>query len=280
MFERFSPVNNFEDATAPGVSEQIDAVLNAEPPRPEIEEAHDDRVELPGGFNALAGIVRTARVRELTGTDEEELARATTTEGLINTLLTRGVVSLGGVPANQNALDGLLVGDRDALILGIRRVCFGDQLAFEAYVCPGCAGEYDLTVGLDEIPMVLSETPGEMTIMVPLRRGRTARVRLVTGRDQASLLEVSRTRKLTGAEQDSFLLSRTVLAILNPDGTEFEIGVNPDYVKALPIADRRAIMKDLHEKRPGPRMDGVKITCPDCREEQDIVITVDTLFRA
>ncbi|MEU4534285.1 hypothetical protein AB0G15_05375 [Streptosporangium sp. NPDC023825] len=281
MFPENSPSSiQFFDATDPGVAAKMESVLEQESPRPEIGELHDDQVSLPGGLVRHGTLVRTARVRELTGADEEELSRATTTEGMITTLLHRGVVSLGGAELSTPAvLDSMLVGDRDALILGIRRACFGPTIDIEKYTCPGCSGEFALSIDLDDIPTVTSTTPGEMTIVVDLNRGRKARVKLVTGYDQLALLEASRTKKLTGAQQDTLLLSRTVLAIINADGTETEIGTNPDQARSLSIADRRAIMRDLQSRRPGPRMDEVKITCPDCQLEQEVSITVDLLFR-
>lgn len=280
MFPNFEPPVQYRDAAEPGVAAKIDAVLAAEPPRPEIGEAHDDIVQFPGGFTYGDVVVRHGRVRELTGADEEELARTTTTEGLINTLLTRGVISLGELVQNPaHLLDGLLIGDRDALILGIRRVCFGNHIEFEKFVCPSCASEFQVSFDLDDIPTVRSTTPGEMNILVDLRGGRRAKVRLATGYDQAALLESDRKGKTNAAEQDTLLLSRTVLAIINPDGTEYEIGANKDVVRNLTLADRRAIMRASQARRPGPRMNEAKIVCPDCAAETEVPITVDLLFR-
>lgn len=92
---------------------------------PLIEEPPDTVVKLPGGLLTANGeVIREAEVRELTGEHEEALVRVRRSGSFVkfvNMLLTCGVVTLGSEAATAKTLTRLLLGDRDALILGIRR---------------------------------------------------------------------------------------------------------------------------------------------------------------
>jgi hypothetical protein len=78
-------------------------------------------VDLPGGLIFNGEVIKTAEVRELNGRDEEAIGRQGASARIWNTILTRAVVSIGNLPASEDLLDKMLVGDRDALLLGIFR---------------------------------------------------------------------------------------------------------------------------------------------------------------
>lgn len=277
-------VTEFRDATDGSAAADLAKALTFNEPRPEISALEPDEVELPIGVTIGGELVRVGRVRELTGADEEEMERAATSatpERLLAVLLERGVVSLGRHTTQPDVLDGMAVGDRDALIIGIRKATYGNTIEYERYVCPKCEESFALSVDLDDIPTVEWPTPGDTTMTVKLRKDRQARIRLATGLDQYAVLSATRNKKVTGAEQDTLLLSRCVLAIIAADGTEREVTTDPAHVReGLGIADRNAIKKALHERRPGPRLDQVAITCPDCEFKQEVNVTLDALFRS
>src|ERR1700722_14037906 len=105
-----------------------------------------DLVELPGGLDNGTDVIRTVRFKELTGADEEALARASVSLypfHFVNTLIECGVVNLGDEPKSRNKelLKQILVGDRDAIILGIRRATYGDEIELTNWVCPNCKAE-------------------------------------------------------------------------------------------------------------------------------------------
>ena len=105
--------------------------LDSASPEPDPEIPPNDLVDLPGGI-IRADVIRTAVVRELTGKDEEALARASQSLNpfhFVNTLLECGVVRFGQEDESETRqlLKEALIGDRDALILGIRRATYGDN---------------------------------------------------------------------------------------------------------------------------------------------------------
>ena len=98
----------------------------------------DTFVELPCGYITPAGeILKSAEVRELTGRDEEAIAKIDSLGKALNVMLSRGVVKVGNLEATEEVLDNLLAGDRDMLLLAIYRATFGDSAKVNVW-CSNC----------------------------------------------------------------------------------------------------------------------------------------------
>jgi hypothetical protein len=228
-------------------------------------------VDLPAGYITPDGeVIRTAEVKELTGRDEEAISRATTMGRMFNIILSRGVVSVGGIPVTEKLLDDMFAGDRDALLLGIYRATFGNPSEIKAY-CSGCEELKDVLINtaediktkvlLDPITERTFEVMGakhEYTMMLP------------TGVVQR---ELNNSLEKTIPELTSILLEHTVTAI---DG-------NPVYSKSqiqnIGIKDRRVLSEAITERVPGPKFEDITVTCPDCESKVVVPINLGTLFQ-
>ena len=242
--------------------------------RPRINAPGENQVTLERGICRDGTWYRDAEVRELNGFDEEALAAVgagSSPQKIIETLLTRGTVSVGGEPMNRKLASELLIGDRELLILAIRRATFGDTLEFERLPCSNCGELVDLTVPLDAIPFVHLDEPERIEYEVPLRKGATAIVRLPTGDDQEAVFAVRDNR----AKQDSVILSRCVLRLVQVDGAEV---LRPPS-QTLSWADRQAVLKFLVATQPGPRLADFAFTHETCGEEVSLPINLAVLFR-
>lgn len=277
MAEPKNPLDNPVEA-----NKEIDALLKStvsDYPIPDVPP--DDLVHLPGGFHEGDQVIRDVVVRELTGEDEEALARAIQSTNVfhyIDTLLERGTVSIGHIKSPdevKRGLKGLLAGDRDAIILGIRRATYGDEIHLPKWICPNCGDEADINMTIDDIPVRELEDYSETTFTVKLRKGRSARVRLATGYDQAAVFE---NLKLTQAERDTILLSRCVLTLAYEDGSERTLAGFPSLARGMAMPDRRAIVRELAERQPGPRFGEIKHTHGTCGSEVNIAVDIGTLF--
>jgi hypothetical protein len=112
-------------------------------------------VTLPHGLRVGSEWRRDARLRALTGAEEEFLAE----EGAglspverTTALLARCVDRLGGAEATDDAIACLTIGDREALLLQLRRLTFGDRL--EAVVsCPveDCGERLDVELSVADL---------------------------------------------------------------------------------------------------------------------------------
>lgn len=243
---------------------------------PRIPVPPDNRVTLARGIRRDGRLLRDAEVRELTGADEEELARAGTDwPRFLTTLVTRGTVSVGGEPMTAALGGELLIGDREALILAIRRVTFGNEIEFAKFECPFCGESTELTVHLDSIPVrQLGGGYENDEHEVPLRGGRTAVVRLPTAANQDFVL--GRSSHLTAGQQNSEMLLCCLKSVELPFG-EFPV-ITLQTVRDLGWADRKAILRFVDESQPGPRYNEVSFTHESCGREVPLPISVAAMF--
>ena len=267
---------------------QIEAAIADDPENPVIPDPPSDIVTLPGGLYRHGEVIRTVRVQELKGVHEEALARAlqpapgsvqTNWANFLTVLLECGIVQIGDLdePVSE-LLKEVLLGDRDAIVLGIRRATYGDEIDLSSWRCPFCQGTTDLALSLtDDIETVkLNDPRTETTFDVKLRKGRSASVRLATGRDLAAMYERD---GLTSAERESIQLSRCLIKLTEADGTEIRVqGRANGIVMELSIPDRKTIIRELEKHQPGPRYNGVKFTHQDCQKEVPLTIGLGDLF--
>lgn len=251
---------------------------------PVAEIPPDDLVTLPGGHVHKGEVIRTAVVRELNGEDEEALAKALQGGNLyhlLDTLISRGVVKLGDLSYDetQRAIPDLLVGDRDELLLGIRRATYGDTVEVFGWTCPECGGvvdkiEFSLTEDVERIK--LRNPLEDVEFEIELNRGAKARVRLATGRVQ---LEVWDKDGLVGPQRDDIMLKSTVQSYTDRKGQEHVISLWPSMVRQMTAPDRRTIIRELSKRQPGPRYNDVRFTHDGCHKEVALALGITDLFR-
>jgi hypothetical protein len=236
---------------------------------PKIVPPTDILVDLPGGTVINGEVVKTAVVRELNGRDEEAIIRADSSARMFATVINRATVSLGTTKATDELLDRLLVGDRDALLLGIYRSTFGETVELSGY-CDGCSEfkQVEINVVEDIKSKVLPDA--KETNFYVKGKSKEFLVALPTGLAQKKLLA---NPDATVAESLTTLLEQTVLEI---DGKPV---FSKMQIQALGIVDRRAIAEEIADRNPGPLFDPVKVTCPDCESEVQVPISLGAMFR-
>jgi hypothetical protein len=238
---------------------------------PEISLPLDNTVELPGGYiNAAGEVIRTAEVRELTGKDEEAIAKTNNIGKALMIILQRGVVKIGDEPATEKIMDNLLTGDRDALLLGILKSTFGATPNISSY-CAGCNDIKEIQVDLnaDIKVKVLADPVNDRVFTVTGKTGEIV-VQLPTGITQKELINNA---EKSVAELNTLMLGNTVV----------KIGDTPVYsklqVQNLSIVDRKKIVEEISNRNPGPQFEAITVTCPDCEGEVSVPINLGTLFQ-
>jgi hypothetical protein len=260
----------------PNLLNELGAKAMAEPEQEQNKEIPinlpaDTSVDLPGGYITPTGeVIRSAEVRELNGRDEEAISRASTLGRMLNIILSRGVATIGGNKVDESVLDNLFAGDRDALLLGIYRVTFGNPVEVTGW-CEGCNEQKIAAVDLlsDIKSKVLADPIADRVFTVE-GRGHTYKVTLPTGHVQK---ELNSGVDKTLAELGTILLQHTVLEI---DGVPV---YSPNAVANIGIQDRRKISEEIADRTPGPKFDDIKVTCPDCEGEVVIPISFGSLFQ-
>lgn len=234
-----------------------------------IKPPSDPQVTLLAGVQVPFGeTITTAEVRELTGADEEAIARISDISKGLMTILDRAVVKLNDKPVEKDLLDTMLAGDRELLLLQIRKMTFGNDVVIEGQVCSKCEDSKTITIDLDK-DVELKKLEGDSTFTVKCKIGQVS-VRLPNGVTQKQL--VSATNK-TAPELDSIVLKSCVQAINdNPV-------VDPNVVLKMSVSDRRTILNAIAERNPGPQLQQIKKECPTCGQEVPLPLTLADLFQ-
>jgi len=252
-----------EDALAEPKDEEV---------KVEVKFPSDTLVELPGGYITAAGeLVKTAEVRELTGRDEEAIARTGSLPRAINMILCRGVVKIGNEPVTEAVLDLVLGGDRDELLLGIYRVTFGNPAELSGF-CIEC--DTPKTVAVDLVADIERKTLADPIVdrefTVKGRTGTEYEVSLPNGKAQK---EMTANLDKTGPELATILLHNTVN----------KINGMPVYdtrqILDIGLRDREIIAEEIAARIAGPKFDDIKLPCTECDGEVVVPINIGRLFR-
>jgi hypothetical protein len=214
---------------------------------------------VPGGYCASGGRWREAHLRPLTGEDllflTEECAGLLPAQWVTEALM-RCVTRLGpNQSVTREAFRSLTVGDREALLLHLRRLTWGDRLRC-LLTCPAPKCREKLEADVDIADLLLppyGETAQvhELTVRQEDGDSIVVRFRLPTGADQEVAAMVART-DLAGAAD--LLLRRCVRSVTSSDG-------NP--VDKLPDALGEQLSDRMAELDPQAEIT-VHFVCPVC----------------
>lgn len=244
---------------------------------PLIESPEDCIFTLPRGVLNGSKWETEVEIRELTGVDEEALARFKEEMNFFNGVLSYGTVRIGTINLSElphkdrvGILSGLLIGEREQLFLNIGRVTYGDSRVLE-HSCPSCGTEAETTVILSEdIEIPEMEAPHTLSYTMETKSGTVITYRLATGADQMAVLE---RRGASSAEQNTIMLSECMTQI---DGKPI---VDPLMAaKNLSMGTRGKLLEKLVKEQPSPVL-SVEVPCVSCGYEVTLPISWGDIFR-
>lgn len=211
-------------------------------------------------------------LRPLTGWEEEFVDRDKAdpnTARLCNEVLARCLGPPKGEPdAQARALvRGLLVAERDRALVQLRRISLGPQITTEVRCACGTANE--VAFALDALDLAFSLPVGPLRC--ELGEGKVAEVALPTAGDQEDLFDAAVT---TAAERKTWLLGR----LLRRYGERTE-GLDQDFARGLPIAERRRLETAIDEALPDFDL-SMLVRCCACNSEMRVPFDVPVFFLA
>lgn len=240
-------------------------------------------VVLPVGLADASGHTqREARLRKLTGHEEELLYDTTLSPGrLVTELIRRCVVSLGDapIPLAPETVWRMSVADRDLLLLELRRFTLGDRLR-ASYACPNCTSEVLVDEDLSTVPV--RAAMGELTTTVKLTDGYVGRdgalhdeivVRAPTGEDQDTVLRMSGEDPLRARDA---LLLRCIVRFGSLRMADLE-GLGLKLLRDLTLGDRRLLFQALAERLPGVDFRR-RVRCGACGCQFEAVLDATDFF--
>jgi hypothetical protein len=237
---------------------------------------------LPGGYADAAGrIHREAEVTAMTGREEEMLAGAdcSGSAALVTALLARCVRRIGDIaPVTPDVARGLLVADRQFLLLKIREATFGTTVR-SSIPCPwpACGRRIDVEFDTTAIPVTESADKGPVYPMTldpddgvtdGERIHRELAFRLPDGKDQellSPLLERNDAVALSG------LLHRCITRVgpYSPPP--------PELVTRLSPRARQAVERRMSEL--APQLDlTMESTCPECGRDYSVPFEIQSFL--
>jgi hypothetical protein len=146
-------------------------------------------VRVPGGVWRGGELVRELRARALTGHDEEWLLDHADRRPVEVTtdLLVRCLANEDGAPLTAEEVDGLTVGDREALLWHLRRGASGDRI--DVIVECGACGE-KLDVPMTVSVLLAAPYDEQQPAFTDAIDGASVTYRLPTGADQRATLDL------------------------------------------------------------------------------------------
>lgn len=259
-------------AANPDLANQlINDLVEEKPQQKEVKvtSPSNNLVTLPGGFITASGdVLDEAEVRELTGVDEEAIAKAPNVGRALLTILQRGTVRIGDEPADDRVLDGILSSDRDVLLLAIFKATFGNKAIVPVFL-EGEMKEVEVDLDVDIPISTLSDKVNDRFFTVTGRK-HTYTVQLPTGRTHKEMIKNS---DKSSAELSTIMLEGTVTEI---NGAPV---LSKSQVQNLGIQDRKLLIDEINKRLPGPQFDKVTVTDPDTGKEVRVPVNFGTLFR-
>jgi hypothetical protein len=244
---------------------------------PLMEEPVSNLITLPRGLFDGSKWETEAELKELTGADEEALARFKDVVDFFDAVLVYGTVRIGAIDLSdmnfaerQSTLAGLLVGEREQLFIHITSITYGDDKVI-THTCPACDVDSETTLQLSEdIVFPTMENPYSLTNTMVTSKKDTITYRLATGADQLTVLK---RKGASSAEQNTLMLSECITEI---NGAPV---VDPiANARNLSMGDRRKILEALTAAQPSPDLN-IKVTCPSCAFEMILPLSWGDIFR-
>ncbi|HXB69542.1 MAG TPA: hypothetical protein VNY05_14925 [Candidatus Acidoferrales bacterium] len=216
-------------------------------------------------------LCREVRLRELTAEDHAFLvedAGALLPAHWTTEALRRCAVQADGAPLTADAIRSLTVGDREALLLHLRRLTSGDRLQC-VLSCPSaeCGEKLDLELRVADLLVPAGDARQDRYETRVDDADTACRVwfRLPTGLDQEAVAGLARV-DLNAAVQD--LLRRCVESVVSADGTEM-----PD----LPDSVCRELPRLMSELDPQAET-ALQVTCQSCGGAFHVVFDAASYF--
>ncbi len=227
---------------------------------------------LPGGYWRTGLRYQEAELRPVVGEDEAFLLetgdRLTPAERATN-LLARCLTRLGPPgPVSLEAVRLLTVGDREALLLHLRRATVGDRvLCTIRCPHPGCGErlEMELTVGHLLVPPYPEARPRYEHLLADGGAAYRVRFRLPTGADQEAAAPLAGEDPQAAAR---LVLQRCVDEVISVDDEEEQ------PVETLPASVVRTLPRVMADLDPQAEV-RLTLTCPSC--EASLSVLFDTM---
>ena len=224
-------------------------------------------VILPNGLWLDDQCQQVAGLRPLSGYDEAHLL---TLQGRVSPvrwtseLLARCVTHIGTLrPVDLSCVQSLTVGDREALLLQIRRLTFGESLPL-LLDCPACGEKLNIDMQIDQLLLPQTQSPAYWYRTRLPRSNLAATFRLPTGADQEAIADLAAHDPSAAADM---LMKACLHTLTDEDGP----------LETLPEDAVGQLAAIIAEYDPQAEL-MLSSTCPACGHRFEVLLDVGTYF--
>jgi len=223
--------------------------------------------------------VQMVEIRHMTAKDEDILTS--------RSLLKKGVAIdrfLQNVLVDKRVrVEDLLIGDKNAIIIASRITGYGAE--YEAGIsCPSCASAVQFSFNLEECQAMsldrhdnsdIRATDSGTFIVHADKMGVDVEVRLLTGRDEAYLLQIAEKRRKKKLPETA-LTDQLRRFIVSVNG-QADPGYVDSFIQHMPASDSRKIRTAYQEIIPNVDMNH-EFVCSECSFEGEVSVPFGATF--
>lgn len=246
-------------------------------PVPLLGEAPDALLLLPRGMYVNGGWQRSVLVRELTGVDEEALAKVPDQLAFYDTVIALGTESVGeldlaSLPLSERKqyLNQLLLGERDMLFMKVAQTSFGNEKNID-FNCSRCETKNTVTLLLDQdFPPKQVDDIHTILHTFTTSKGDVVEYQAATGADQEEALS---RKGVSLAEQNTIILAKCMTKLND------KMIVDPlKFARNMGIRDRQTLLDKLIALQPVIDL-SLTTRCVGCGGDQTLNLGWGDIFR-
>lgn len=260
------------NAKDPKLEKVAAALNNPNIPASELSKLIDDQfgaitdtVELPSKGIFYPNKKSTIKVKHLT-TDEDNIL---TSPDLIRSGKVLDVLLNNCIVDSDLSADDMLIGDRNAVLLFLRKEGYGDEYPVKM-LCPNCGETFKEDVLLSKLEVKnLKEQPdanGHFSVQLPKTKW-SVKFRFLTGKDEGYLAKKTETPKKTkqNMSYSQLLTERYILQVIEVNNVNDVFQIRK-AITNMPISDSLFLREYIREIEPGIDMN-YEFTCKHCQHE-------------
>lgn len=223
-----------------------------------------EQVSLPSKGVFYAGQKSTVQIKYLTAEEDNILFSADLIRSgkVLDVLLDQAVLDKDLRP------DDMVSGDRNYLLIEIRKTGFGNEYKPGDVMCSACGQDYDPVVDLNKLkPRVLETMPDEngwYAVELPVTK-MNIKFRLLRGTDEKRLSKLIENgqKKPGGFKVSKLITERYLLQIMEVNGNKDKTYISR-FISAMPTKDSLFFREYNKQIEPGIDLD-YEFECPYCQ---------------
>jgi len=233
-----------------------------------------EEVNLPSGGVFYPNKKSTVTIKYLTAEEDDILYSPELIKSgrVLDVLLDKSIMDRDLRP------DEMLSGDRNFLLIEMRKTGLGNEYIPGEIQCPSCNEMHTPTINLNLLKAknleVAPDAEGEYDIMLPLMK-MNIKFRLLTGKDEKRLSKLSETKGKSagGIRVKKLVTEKYIMQIMEVNGNRDKLYIKK-FIAAMPMKDSMFFREYTRRIEPGLDL-SYEFECPNCGayDIKDIPVT-------